>query len=332
MTTLVTGGSGVVGRALLRHLEEQGRSVRALVRSRSAATTVRNFGAEAVFGDILDSGSLVEAMRGCEVVFHGAGVNAMCLSNPSAMFRVNVDGSRNTLRAAAAAGVRRMVFTSSAATLGEEKGSTGKEDSVHRGWFVSNYERSKFEGEKVVTGEQSPVEVVVVNPSSVQGPGRASGTGRLFLDLINGRIPALVNSRFSIVDIDDCARGHLMAEEHGRVGERYVLNGFSASTDEAIRLLEETTGLQLSLPRLPRSLTMAGAALAEAGFRAAGRPPRICREMVRAMAFGHSYDGSKASRELGLEYAPPDQTIRRTIEWFVEQGLVTRELPAFDRR
>ena len=220
-----------------------------------------------------------------------------------------------------------MVFTSSATTLGEQRGSVGDEASAHRGWFLTNYERSKYEAERVLVSERSKVEVVVVNPSSVQGPGRASGTGRLFVDLINGRIPAVVDSRFSIVDIDDCARGHLLAEADGRVGERYVLSGSTLSTGQALELLEGITGLELDLPRLPPGLVRGGAALAEMGSRLIGRQPRFCREMVRVMLFGHSYDGSKASRGLGLEYTPVRQTIGRTVEWFVEQGLVTRELP-----
>lgn len=244
------------------------------------------------------------------------------------LFRINVDGARNTLRAAAAAGVRRMVFTSSATTLGEERGSVGDEWSPHRGRFLSNYERSKYEAEKALLSEQTDVEVVVVNPSSVQGPGRASGTGKLFLDLINGDLPAVVDSRFSVVDIDDCARGHLLAEQQGVAGERYVLSGSTLSTGEAVHLLEKVTGLQLRLRRLPVTTVMAAAAAVELGFWAVRRQPRFCREMIRVMSFGHSYDGSRAGRELGLEYTPAEQTIQRTIEWFLEQGLVKRELPA----
>ncbi len=331
MTTLVTGGSGVVGRALLRHLIAGDRDVKALARSDRAASTVAQCGAKPVMGDILDYGSMVEAMKGCDVVFHVAGSNEMCLADPSVLYRVNVDGTRNTLRAAAATGVRRMVFTSSATTLGEERGSIGDEAAPHRGWFLSNYERSKYESEQAVLSEQTGVEVVAVNPSSVQGPGRASGTGRLFLDLINGRIPGVVDSRFSIVDIDDCARGHLLAERHGVAGERYILSGFTLSTDQAVHLLEDVTGRQLNLRRLPANLIMGAAAIAEGWSRVMRRQPRICREIVRVMSFGHSYDGSRATHELGLEYTPARETIKRTIEWFVKEGLVTRELPAFER-
>ena len=244
MSTLVTGGSGVVGRALVSQLVASGRAVRALVRSDPAAATVTNLGAVPVRGDILDYGSLIRSMQGCDVVYHVAGSNEMCLADPSTLFRVNVDGSRNTLRAAAAAGVRRMVFTSSATTLGEGRGSVGDERSPHRGSYLSNYERSKHEAEQALLSEETNVELVVVNPSSVQGPGRATGTGKLFLDLINGKIPVVVDSRFSIIDIGDCAAGHILAERNGTAGERYVLSGFTLSTSEAVQLLEQLTGLE----------------------------------------------------------------------------------------
>jgi len=327
MTTLVTGGSGVVGRGVLRQLVLQDREVRALVRSDNAAATVAKLGAKPVPGDILDYGAMAAAMEGCDVVYHVAGYNEMCLAEPSMLFRVNVDGSRNTLRAAAATGVRRMVFTSSATTLGEEHGSTGDEWTRHRGWFLSNYERSKYEAEQLLLSDRTTVEVVVVNPSSVQGPGRSSGTAKLFLGLINSKTPALVDSRFSIVDVDDCARGHLLAESTGVAGERYVLNGFTLSTLEGVELLEELTGLDFRHLRVPRSLVMGAATMIELGSRVTRRHPRLCREMIRVLSFGHSYDGTRANRDLGLEYTSARQTIRRTVEWFVQQGLVTRELP-----
>jgi dihydroflavonol-4-reductase len=280
-------------------------------------------------GDILDYSSLVAAMEGCEVVYHVAGVNEMCLSDPAPLYAANLDGARNALRAAAATGARRMVFTSSATTLGEVQGSIANEWSHHRGWFLSNYEHSKYQAERALLSERSPVEVVVVNPSSVQGPGRTTGTGKLFLDLINGRIPVIIDTRFSLVDIDDCARGHVLAQTHGSAGERYVLSGITLSAHEAVQLLEDVTGLTLGLRMLPAGVTRGVAAVIEAGSRFFGRHPPYCREMARVLAFGHAYDGSRAARELGLEYTPVRQTIRRTVEWFIEQGLVTRKLPNF---
>jgi dihydroflavonol-4-reductase len=186
------------------------------------------------------------------------------------MFEVNVDGSRAVVRAAARAGVRRVVYTSSAATLGEARGTVGSETSSHRGRFLSNYERSKFEAEHVVlaTARESGVEVVCVNPASVQGPGRSTGSARLLLDYLNGQLRALVDSRLSLVDIADCTRGHLLAASHGKPGERYVLCGATLSMREGIALVAEIAGVKRPLRTLPPSVAMAAATAADAAPRA----------------------------------------------------------------
>jgi dihydroflavonol-4-reductase len=324
VNVVITGASGVVGGAVLRHLVAGGDRVRAVVRSEQAAARVAGAGAEPVPGDVADLPSLTRAFHGSDRVFHLAGLNAMCPPDPAELIRVNVDGSRNVVRAVRAAGVGRLVHTSSAAALGEPAGTVGFESSPHRGWYLSGYERSKHLSESVVLTEGHDLDVVVVNPSSVQGPGRATGTGKLVLDLARGRLPFLVESSISIVDIDDCARGHLLAAERGRSGERYVLNSFSLGTREAVGLLEGALGRPLPVRYLPGGIATAGAALVEAAFRSVGRRPPVCREMVRTLRHGHLYDGSKAVRELGLTYTSPEDTLRRMIEWFGSRGLLER--------
>lgn len=320
MKALVTGATGVVGGAVLRHLTQSGHSLRALVRpGRELPARV-----EAVTGDVLDYESLLKACTGVEVVFHLAGINRMCDPDPSEMFRVNVDGTRNMIRACRVTGVIRMVHTSSAGTIGEPQGSVGSEETIHRGSFNSNYERSKFEAEQVVAAEGGELDVVIVNPSSVQGPGRATGTGKLILDVVNGRLPFLVDTRLSIVDIDDCARGHLLAAEHGRKGRRYLLNSFSVTMDEALSLLREVTGRALRIRYLPGGLIAVAAGLAWLPYRLSGRSARVCPELVRTLRHGHTYDGSRATNELGLEYTPAADTLRRLVEWAADQGLLVK--------
>lgn len=322
MKVAITGAGGVVGSAVLRHLVAGGASVRAVVRSDGAAELVRGLGASPVRADVLDAPSLVPAFRGVEVVYHVAGLNRMCARHPDELMRVNVDGSRNALRAARAAGAGRFVYTSSAVTVGEAAGTVGSELSAHRGHYLSHYERSKHVAERVVLAEASGLEVVVVNPSSVQGPGRAGGTGRLILDLINGRLPVLVDTRLSVVDIDDCARGHLLAAASGRPGERYLLNSFTLRVGEAVELVESVIGRSLPVRYVPGWVAATGGALVEAVFRAAGRTPPICREMVRTLRHGHAYDGSRATRELGLEYTSAEETLTRLVRWAERSGLV----------
>jgi dihydroflavonol-4-reductase len=320
----VTGGSGVVGKALVERLVARGDEVVALARSAEAETTLSSLGATPARGDMFDEDSLARAMESASLVFHVAGVNSLCVADPRPMLHANVDGPPVVIRAAARAGVPRVVHTSSAATMGEETGTVGSESSQHRGWYLSDYERSKTEGERaaLAAGREAGVEVVCVNPSSVQGPGRVSGTGKFLLAFLDGRLKVFVQTNISLVDIADCAEGHLLAAERGVPGERYLLNGMTLTMMDALQLAAEVAGVDRK-PRLaPRPLATALALVVERGFKLARRHPPICREMVRTLLHGHRYDGSRATRELGLEYTDPRETLRRTVEWARAEGLI----------
>jgi dihydroflavonol-4-reductase len=323
---LVTGGTGFLGGSIVERLLAEGREVKALARSDDAARALRELGAEPVRGDILDPEALTAAMRGCEVVYHAAGINALCFRDTAPLFEGNVRGSRNVVDAAAAAGVRRVVYTSSAAALGEARGTIGSETSPHRGSFLSSYERSKFEAEQAVlsAARETGIEVVCVNPASVQGPGRATGSTRLLLDYLNGKLKAIVESTVSLVDIADCTAGHLLAEVRGKPGERYVLSGATLTVREGIQLLGRLTGINEPVRALPPAVATAAGVAVETVARLRGKNPRVCRDLVRTALHGHAYDGSKAARELGLSYTPVEETIRRTLDWFRDEGLVER--------
>lgn len=320
----VTGGSGVVGGALVDALRDRGDEVVALARSDPAADALERRGVRIVRGDILDGEVLARGMEGCATLFHVAGQNSLCVEDPSSMLRANIEGPAVVIRAAARAGVGRVVHTSSAATLGEPEGTVGREDTPHRGWFLSTYERSKTEGEKVAleTGREEGVDVVSVNPSSVQGPGRAGGTGRFLLAFLDGRLKLFVNTHVSLVDIEDCSIGHLLAAERGTAGERYVLNGMTLTVAEAFALAAEVAGVDRSPRLVPRRVATVAGAVVERAFRLVRRHPPVCREMVRTLLHGHRYDGSRAERELGLRYTDPRETIRRTVTWAREAGLL----------
>jgi dihydroflavonol-4-reductase len=321
MTTLVTGGSGVVGGALVRHLVTNGAEVRALSRNVETDRLLTDLGASPVRGDILDAESLDRAMSGVELVYHVAGVNQMCVADPTPMIRANVDGSMNVIRAATTARARRVVYTSSAATLGEAKGVIADESATHRGWYLSEYERSKHLAELAVMAEPG-IEIVSVNPSSVQGPGRATGTGKIILDVVRGRLPFLVDTRLSIVDIDDCARGHIAAAERGVPGERYILNSFTMTMPEAIAVLEHVLGHPLKVRFLPGAMAVLGGVVMESAAKARGRHPQVCREMVRTLRHGHAYDGAKARRDLGVSYTSAEDLLARLVAWFRSEGLL----------
>lgn len=318
----VTGGSGVVGRALVRRLVEEGHRVDALARTPASAADLKDCGASPVEGDVLDAHGPRALVEGKDWVFHVAGINEMCSPDPDRMDLVNIEGTRNVMEACRSAGVGRMIHTSSAAAIGEARRTIGSEDSPHRGSYLSRYERSKHLSERLLFEKSGDLEVVAVNPSSVQGPGRATGTGRLILDLLNGRLPFLVETTVSIVDIDDCARGHVLAAEHGIVGQRYILNGSSSSITELVDTFNAITGRNLAPRFIPGWVASGGATAIEFGGRITGRRPPLCREMVRVLRAGHTYDGSRATRELGLDYTPLENTIARTVDWFREQGLL----------
>jgi dihydroflavonol-4-reductase len=320
----VTGGSGFVGRALVQRLVARGDDVVALARSATAAAALSALGARVARGDIMDEEAMSGAMAGCAVAFNVAGVNALCVRDVRPMMRTNVDGPPVMVQAAARAGVPRVVHTSSAATIGEPHGTVGREETAHRGWYLSAYERSKTEGERTVfeAGRRTGVEVVCVNPSSVQGPGRTSGTGRFVLAFLDGRLKVFVPTSISLVDIADCAEGHLLAAERGVAGERYLLNGTTLTITEAVALAGEVAGVHIKPRLLPRPVAVAAASGVEHAFRLLRRRPPVCREMVRTLLHGHRYDGSRAVRELGVVYTSPRETLRRTAEWARSAGLL----------
>ena len=322
----VTGGSGFVGGALLARLLERGDEVVALARSDEAERALTARGARTARGDVLDEDAMAAGMDGCALLFHVAGINTMCPSDPAGLFHVNVRGAEAAVRAAARAGVPRVVLTSSAASLGEAGGTVGREDSPHRGSFLSVYERSKHEGEVAAfaAARRGGVDLVSINPSSVQGPGRAGGTGKILIAYLNGRLRAFVDTTISIVDIADCVEGHILGAERGRPGERYVLNGATLTSREALEIVSELSGVRHDVRILPPPVARVAGTLVETVFRVRGKTPPVCREMVRTLLHGHRYDGSRAARELGLEYTPVAETFRRTIDWAATEGLVSR--------
>jgi dihydroflavonol-4-reductase len=323
MTAFVTGGSGFVGGAVIRALVANGEDVRALARSTRAAEIVTGLGAGSVAGDLTDRSALADAMRGSDLVFHVAGVNRMCPRDPAELYATNVDGAARAVHAAADAGVARVVLTSSSAAIGEPAGTVGREDSPHRGTFLSHYERSKFLGERGAraAGEERGIDVVTVNPSSVQGPGRTTGSARILLSAARAGTAVLLDTWFSIVDVDDCATGHVLAAERGVAGERYLLSGGAVAMRSAIEMLHGATGHPRRVVWVPRALVRAGAPLTR--LVAAGREDAaVCPALLKTLLHGHRYDGSRATRELGLVYRPLAETLERVLSWYRARGIL----------
>jgi dihydroflavonol-4-reductase len=322
----LTGGSGVVGRAVLERLCAAGRDVVALARTPASAAALEALGARTTRGDVLDPGSLERAMHGCTVVYHVAGLNTLCLPNPAPLYNVNVTGTLNVVRAAARAGVGRVVYTSSASTLGEGPGTVGDERTPHRGWYLSHYEHSKHEAERTAlsAGAAASIDVVSVNPSSVQGPGRSGGTAKILRSYLEGKLRFFFETSVSIVDVRDCAEGHVLAEARGAPGERYVLNGATLSTQRALQIVAAAAGIEERPVLLPRAAVMGAATAVGAVGHVLRRPVPLCREMARTLLHGHAYDGSRAARDLGVVYRPPEETLADAVAWLVASGFVSR--------
>lgn len=323
MRVAVTGGSGVVGRALVEAMVNDGYDVTALVRSANSGASLAGLGARPVHGDVLDPESLDALAGGCEVLYHVAGVVETCSKNPSAMWKVNVEGTRHVLDAARRSGLRRMVLTSSVAAIGEECGVRATEQTRHSGEHLSIYARSKCEAERLAFRSRGDVEVVAVNPASVQGRGRATGTAAMLVRAAMGKVPLAVETVVSIVDVEDCARGHILAGERGASGERYILSGASLKVSELLELVGDIVGKDLS-PRYlsTRQLRMLAKASAPLSRLAKGLP-YLCDEAVRVMTHTHDFDGGRATRELGLRYTSIERTLRRAVDWFRSERLLS---------
>ncbi len=321
----VTGGSGLLGGHLISRLIGDGKFVRALARSNAAAVSVAERGAIAVRGDLFDDDALREGMSGADVVFHVAGVNEMCAPDTTTMDRVNVAGTVSVIQSAALSGVRRVVYTSSAAAIGEKSETTGTEKTVHSGEYVSAYARSKHVAEVAAfeVADRLDVDLVAVNPSSVQGPGRATGSAALLIRALNSKRPFVFDTTLSVVDIEDCTTGHINAAEYGRPGERYLLSGATLTVADAIGLLADASGRTIR-PRWISKAVVQRVGIAAAGVAAVAQPSLgVCPELVTTLLHGHRFDGTKASEDLNFVYTPVFNTIERTVAWLDEQGLIT---------
>lgn len=317
----LTGGSGWVGGAVLRRLVADGRHVRALARSDHAAEVVRAIGAEPIRGDLLRPGEWERRLEGCDTLFHIAGEVAMC---DRARLEVNVAGTRTVIAAAGRAGVRRIVFTSSAATIGESRGVMASEATPHSGHDLSGYARSKRLAEEAAFRDAAAlgIDLVSINPSSVQGPGRTHGSARIFIAYLAGRMRWAVQTRMPLVFVDDTVTAHLLAESRGRPGERYLINGWSPTVAEAVATLGRVAGVEHRVRYLPSWMFTTAATLVEASWRLVGKEPPLCRAMAREVSHGHHFDGSKAERDLGLRYTRPEEWLARTVEWYRASGVI----------
>lgn len=327
MKILVTGASGFVGSAVVRQLLEAGHDVRALLRPRSDHRNIDGLALEVVTGDLTDRSSLSRAVVGCEALFHVAADYRMWVPDPDRTYKTNVTGTRDLMQVAGHAGVKRIVYTSSVATLGlTADGSAADEDTpVTLADMVGHYKRSKFLAEEEVRWliKNEGLPIVIVNPSTPIGPRdiKPTPTGRMIVDALNGRMPAYVDTGLNLVHVDDVAIGHLLAFERGKIGERYILGARNMSLREILATIADMAGQRPPKIRLPHNLLMPVAYIAQAwAWITKGGEPRVTVDGVRLSKKYMFFSIEKAKRELGFSPRPVEEALQEAINWFRENG------------
>jgi dihydroflavonol-4-reductase len=336
MLAFVTGATGFLGSHVARVLAEQGAELRLLVRPTSDLRNLNDDdlkNADRVVGDLRDAASISKALSGCDVVFHVAADYRLWVRDPDEMYRSNVAGTRSLLEAARKQGVRRVVYTSSVATMGfssrvaPNNGNVADEQSpVGIDDMIGHYKRSKFMAEQVaVEAARSGVDVVIVNPTTPVGERdiKPTPTGRIVLDFLRRKFPAYVETGLNLVDATECARGHVQALEKGRSGERYILGGENLTLKQILDKLAAITGLKSPTLKLPYVFAFATGIVDEmVTGRLLGREPRATIDAVRMGRKMMFVSSAKAEQELGWRTVPVDGALRRSADWFRGNGYV----------
>ena len=321
----MTGATGFVGAHVARLAAEQGAELRLLVRPTSNRSQLP-LSAELVEGDLRAPEQLASALAGCQALIHVAADYRLWVPDPAGMYKANVEGTRTLLRLAREAGVPRVVYTSSVATMGFRKDGTvvNEETPVTEADMIGHYKRSKWMAERVaIEAAQAGQHVMILNPTTPVGAMdvKPTPTGRIVVDFLNRNFPAYVKTGLNLVDVREVARVHLRALETGRPGERYILGGEDLTLKQILDKLAEMTGLPSPKMRVPHGLAAAFAFLDETiTGKLCGKEPRATVEavrMVRKMMFASS---AKAERELGLRVLPVEEALREACRWFVEHG------------
>jgi dihydroflavonol-4-reductase len=323
---LVTGGTGFVGAHVVRALLESGREVRCLVRPSSRRHNLAGLPVEIVEGDVRDYESVRAAVAGAHTVYHVAADYRLWAKDPQDLYKSNIGGTHNVLHAASEAGVARVVYTSSVAALGLRHGGTADETTeALRRRIVGHYKKSKYDAERVALGwARRGLPVVIVNPSTPIGEldVKPTPTGQMIVDFLNRRMPAYVDTGLNLIDVRDVARGHLLAAEKGRIGERYILGNRNMTLKEILDVLGGLTGLPSPSLRLPHWIPLCAAAVDTAFARVRGRAPRVSLESVRMSTHRMFFSASRAVAELGLPQTPVENALARAVDWFRANGYV----------
>lgn len=328
MKAFITGATGFVGSHVARALAAQGAELRLLVRPTSRLDNIADLRADLATGDLREPESLKKAMAGCEFVFHVAADYRLWVRDPEQMYRSNVEGTRAIIRAAQESGVRRVICTSSVATIGFTRdGHVAREDSpVSIKDMVGHYKRSKFMAEEIaLEAGRGGANVVVVNPTTPIGEYdiKPTPTGRIVVDFLKRKFPAYVDTGLNLADVKEVARGHLLAMEKARPGERYILGGENLTLKQILDKLAALTGLPSPRMRVPHTVAM-GFAVFDQFFTGVirGKEPRATIDAVKMGRKKMFASSAKAERELGYKSMPVEDALRRAVDWFQAHGYI----------
>jgi len=325
---LVTGATGFVGSAVTRQLLDRGEDVRVLTRPGNDRRNLANLNVEICEGDLIQQETLKTALKGCRGLFHVAADYRLWTRHPDQMLQANVDGTRSILRAAADAGVSRMVYTSSVATLGIVKGGLGDElTPVTYEDMIGIYKQSKFLAEAAAQKliEDDGLPCVIVNPSTPVGPRdiKPTPTGRLIVEAAAGRMPAFVDTGLNIVHVDDVAKGHVQAFDHGGVGQRYVLGGENLELSVILGEIARITGRKAPRLKIPHNLILPIGYMAEAWTRlSGGSEPFVTVDGINMAKKKMFFSSAKARQQLGYTARPAIDALKDAINWFRQQSVL----------
>jgi dihydroflavonol-4-reductase len=326
MKALVTGATGFIGGNLVRELLKQGYQVRALVRKASNHKNIQGLDIEVAFGDLRDRECLDRALEGCDVLFHVAASYTFWTPDPRVIYETNVKGTENILTAALAKGIKKVVYTSTESTIGiRESGSSGTEETeVKPSDLAGHYKKSKYMAERLALKMyHEGLPLVVVNPTVPVGPFdiKPTPTGQFIVDFLNHGMPAYVDTGLNVVDVEDVAKGHVLALEKGRIGDRYILGNRNITFREILEILEQMTGIRAPRLKIPIWLALGVAYVDEFVTGTILRKrPRIPVAGVKAARRFRYFDCSKAIVELGFPQTAIEEALEKAVRWFRQNG------------